>query len=165
MRWNRSAAVLLAGGLPLVASLALWAESFAHHDRLIWKSGAGTRGLVNCDGRLQLRTIDSAMPTGFQRLKGHWDGDERGAWEDDHYILKRVGPSFCNYQSGDRLYEGSRWTGMPPRTFSFSYHALSVSHGFLTLVSALPIAWLGARSLRRRMERDRPGFPVVVKGS
>jgi len=155
---------LIASLIPLAAACGLWIASFAAHERYVWSTGSTSHGIVNWNGQLQFRVINgSKMPTGYQQLKGLWNGDERGAWEEDWIVLGSVGPSFFRWYRGARPWVGS--APFPPRLYSYTYECYSITYWFVALLLALPAGWFGFRHWQRATQSRRKGFPIIAKAS
>lgn len=146
---NRRMALVV---LPLTAALLLiW--SFVSHDRFVCSLGANSWGVVNCNGRLQLRVIHRAMPSGFKHLRGLGAGDQRGIWENDGVVLRSWGiPGFEWHHGG--ISSRKPLFNTPPSRFSCTYSTFAVSH---LLIFGVTLVWAGIACYRmRRMKSDPP---------
>jgi hypothetical protein len=90
--------------VPIVAT-AVWLQSYVAHDRFVWRVGGDSWGIVNCNGRLQVRVIQDKMPTGHQQLRGAWASDEKGIWEIDGVALRERTRAWLASRRGSHVLE------------------------------------------------------------
>ena len=159
---KRQIALVALTVIPFVAAV-LWVGSYVSHDRYVWAVGTDSWGIVNCNGRLQVRVIRHVMPTGYQRLRGVWAGDQRGNWENDGVVLRSSGFGALGWHRGGVEFEGS-WAGTtPPPAFLFTYSTFAVSHWLIVGITLLPAGAALYRMWRVKAEARRRGFPVVAQ--
>lgn len=153
---------LVALAVPPMVAAALWVWSYVSHDRYVWTVGTDSWGVVNCNGRFQVRAIRHPMPIGYQRLRGVWAGDERGNWENDGVVLRSSGFRDLGWHRGGVQFEGS-WAGTtPPPAFLFTYSTFAVSHWLIVGVTLLPVGTALYQMWRAKAEARRRGFPAVA---
>ncbi len=142
-------------------AVGLWLRSHFAHERLVWHVGSGSMGIVNCNGLLQLKDLETVdVRTGYQRLRGFWNGDERGNWEDDGEVTTNARVFGLGWQSGGVPFQGSCEPPPPPR-FLFEYWSITLPHW--AIVVLLLLFAFGVRCLNYWCWRDRsdktPGRP------
>jgi hypothetical protein len=137
-------AIAVVSALLCVATVALWIQSCFIHEKIVWHSGSNTWGVVNCDGRLQLKKMETrSVPSGYQR----WDGSMRGNWEGDGDVIEERRAFGIGWHRGGVPFQGS--TVAPPPRFSFQYESLALPYWFITLAFAVVPARSSLRAARR----------------
>ena len=119
-------------------TMAIWLRSYLAHDRFVWHVGSDSWGIVNCNGQLQVKDMQAvSLPTGYRQLRGFWNGDELGNWEEDGVVTRNARVFGLGWHNGGVPFQGSWGRLEPPPRFAFQYWTFTLPHRVIVVLLLL----------------------------